>query len=310
MSRIVVAAAIIFVCLGSGAAKAADKTLWFVDVEGMAMQAGGEDLVMGTPASPVTGGPDGDLVTLTYDTAGAWKVGVGAARQESAYSISYFGYSKSTDKSVQSADGYLPAFENPLFGDSFANRLDGEAKLQVSIVDALWTRAMASGGKSHWNWIVGLRYSKVDRDATMTDDPTASGYDDQTSMTSKASGIGIVGGVGGRYDCTAKVALTASMKLALLAGTMDVTRDENAFGVPLRSELSGKDRTFRQNEIDARVHWLVNPHVDLSLGYQFVQLDRAVGRLVLPSDTANGLVTNETSDIALNGFVIGGKFTF
>ncbi len=310
MSRTAVAAALVLILFSPLVAQAADQATWFVSVEGAAVKAGGEDLVLGTPADPVTGGPNGDLVTLSYGTGGAWSLAFGRDTGTSSMSLSYYDYSKTADQTVESTNGFLPAFENPLFGDAFANRLDGHAKLKVMMVDATWARAMASSGKSRWNWIVGLRYSKVDRDATMIDDLTASGFDDQTVSTSSAEGIGVVGGIGGRYDWTKSVALTATLKLALLAGKLDVARDETAFGVPLHSALSGSERTFRQGEVDIRVHWFIGKHTDLSLGYQFKQLDRAAGRLVVPSDTVDGLVIVETSDVSLNGFLLGGKFNF
>jgi hypothetical protein len=220
-------------------------------------------------------------------------------------------YSQDADTTVVWPNGLLPAFENPLFGDTFATRLDGKATLEATIEDVVWARKMGADEKWRWDFSIGLRGSRVDQESTMTDDAASLFvFDDQVVMHSEATGIGVVGGIGGRYDFTEWMWGSASFRMAFLTGTLDVSRSETAFGVPLFTKLDCARRVFRQSELDIRLNFRVQKHVALFVGYEFKQFDESTARILVTDDVADGNVAVDRSDLAFSGFSGGAVFAF
>ncbi|HKQ60506.1 MAG TPA: hypothetical protein VJS92_04425 [Candidatus Polarisedimenticolaceae bacterium] len=294
-----------------GARAAEPETPWYVTLQGGFTQVGNDDLLLGTPASPTTGGPSGELATIGFDPEASLRIGFGYSGPDWDWELAAWRLEAQSNETVTSADGLLPAFSDPLFGDTLANRLDGEAELDATVVDCAWGRRLGSTARSHWTWVVGLRSSRIAQDSTMTSDADgAGGFDDRVKISSTARGVGVVGGIAVRYLWSDRVWGTSSLRLALLTGSLDVERSEDAFGDLLVTRLDGADRTFRQGELDVRANFRVAHHLVLFAGYEFRLYDGGVARLVPTDDVANGVLVEEAADVGFSGLAAGVTFEF
>lgn len=282
---------------------------WYIGIEGSGVAAGNADLTLATPTDG-TGLPMGKALALDYGSGTAYKFLVGFRNANADCAISFWSYDEDDDLVATSADGFLNALTIPDFGFDSSDDIAARGELESSIIDLTWARPIAKGDKSSFSWILGLRSWSLEQETEVIYDPATVGTDARVQVQSEADGIGLVVGLGAKYDFTDRIWGSSSLRMAFLTGSMDTTLNGNEFGLVYSAMLDGADRNFRQTELDTRINFNVVAGLDLFLGYEFKQFDESSERLFYMDDIQEGAVANDVKDISFSGISAGLSYTF
>jgi hypothetical protein len=288
----------------------------------------GADLVFAEPSNlngdvayDFSGGifSGGPVISHDFDTElsgrirGGWK-----DRDPSGNSYSLSWWSWDNDTSLEEGGGVQPIVSDAFFANSFADRVESDMSLKASILDLMVTRRLAATKRSAWFWGFGVRRSEVEQGWSVeyfdAGTPVV-GPEESIDISVDSDGLGLTAGIGTTFSWHPRWRTHARAQFALLKGTTDASYTDRGYDtlftntfLTTSSERSD-DRVFQQIEVEAKVSFTVLTGFEIYLGYWFMNWGDAlqVDRFL---DDVQGGTASTREDLAFDGIVVGGTFTF
>lgn len=274
----------------------------------------------------------GEVLSHDFDTElsgrirGGWK---NRDATENSFSVSYWVFS--SDSSLDGRN-VQPIVTDALFGKPFAETVESDMDLDVSILDVMLSRRLTATRNSAWFWGIGVRRAEMEQNLSvdyldpltfLSADPNVVTFDPNTTPTEAiktnvdVDGIGLTAAIGATFSWHPRWKTHARVQFAMLKGETTANwRDrgwDDFFSSPPTFQVSRAERTddrvFQQLELEAKVGFTVLSGFDLYLGYwlmnwqDVVQVDRF-------TDDFQGGFVSAREDLSLDGIVVGGSFTW